>query len=83
MFEDSGSDQGSKKEIITTVDRIVESEKADETDSEGSVVDISNGHLMTPTPLPHVAKHQLKELFSSVNPVVHLTPGMSPNNMNR
>ena len=48
MFEDSGSEQESEKEIKTTVDRIVEaSEKTDETNSESAVVDVSNSHVMT------------------------------------
>ena len=47
MFEDSGSEQESQKEIITMVDRIIEeNEKADETNNEGAVVDISISRLM-------------------------------------
>ena len=50
MFEDSGSEEESEKEIKTTVDRIVaESRKADQANSEGAVVEVSNinNHLIT------------------------------------
>ena len=50
MFEDSGSEEESEKEIKTTVDRIVEeSGKADQANSEGAVVELSNinNHLVT------------------------------------
>ena len=67
MFEDSGSEQESEKEIKTTVDRIVEaSEKADETNSESAVVDVSNSHVMT---LLHQSLAVTNEILIKINSI--------------
>ena len=64
LFEDSGSEEDSEKEIKTTVDRIVQEsdQKAgDQKNSEGAVVEVLNNHIMTLINQNHAVTNEILE----------------------
>ena len=69
LFEDSGSEEDSEKEIKTTVDRIVqESDRkaGDQTNSEGMVVEVSNNHIMMLINQTHAVTNEILEKIKSL-----------------
>ena len=69
LFEDSGSEEDSEKEIKTTVDRIVQEsdQKAgDQTNSEGAVVEVLNNHIMTLINQNHAVTNEILEKIKSL-----------------
>ena len=69
LFEDSGSEEDSEKEIKTTVDRIIQEgdwKAGDQTNSEGAVVEVSNNHIMTLINQNHAVTNEILEKIKSI-----------------
>ena len=68
LFEDSGSEGDSEKEIKTTVDRNVQESNrtGDQTNSEGAVVEVSNNHIMTLLNQNYAVTNEILEKIKSL-----------------